>query len=247
VGGWWLPLLAAPFAGSFFFVLVQRLPLDDPGLWGRSRCAACGHALSARELLPIVSFLVQRGRCRACGAAIPIGHLIAELVCVLIAAAAIATGADGLVLWAGCLLGWTLLALAWIDWAHFLLPDALTLPLLLAGLAEAWLAEPWEVTDRALGAVAGYLAFRLLAEAYRRLRRREGLGQGDAKLLAAAGAWLGWQALPQVVLLAALFGLGLALLARLRGASVGAATALPFGPPLAAAIFLLWLVQAWLG
>jgi leader peptidase (prepilin peptidase)/N-methyltransferase len=244
VGAWWLALLAAPFAGSFLYALVRRLPLERPDLWGRSRCEACGHALSARELLPIVSFVVQRGRCRACGVRIPAGHLAAELLCVLIAGAVVATGADGIDLWAGCLLGWTLLALAWIDLEHFLLPDALTLPLLLAGLAEAWLADTWSLTDRALGAVAGYLAFRLLAELYRRLRHREGLGQGDAKLLAAAGAWLGWQALPQVVLLAALLGLGLALLARLRGATLHAATALPFGPPLSAAIFLLWLARA---
>jgi len=96
-------------------------------------------------------------------------------------------------------------------------------------------------------AVAGYGGFRLLGLIYRLIRKREGLGQGDAKLLAAAGAWLGLVALPQVVLLAAILGLGTVLLARLRGADLSAATRLPFGPALAAATFLLWLAQAWTG
>jgi leader peptidase (prepilin peptidase)/N-methyltransferase len=247
MASWWLALLAAPFAGSFFFALVRRLPRERPGLWGRSRCEACGHRLGVAELVPIASFLALRGRCRACGAPIQPAHLHAELAAVLIAAAVAATGAGGLELWAGCVLGWTLLALAWIDWETFFLPDVLTLPLVVAGLAAARWDAPWALTERALGAVLGYLSFRLLGVLYRALRKREGLGQGDAKLFSAAGAWLGWQMLGDVVLLAALLGLGLALLRRLRGETLAAATALPFGPPLAAAIFFLWLAQAWLG
>ena len=242
---WWSPLLAAPFAGSLLFVLVRRLPLEHPDLWGRSRCESCGYPLGVLELVPIVSFLAQRGRCRACGAPIGAAHLVAELLAVLIAAAVAATGASGLELWAGCGLGWTLLALAWIDREHFFLPDALTLPLVVAGLAVAWWDAPWALTDRAAGAAAGYVGLRLIAWAYRALRHRDGLGQGDAKLLAAAGAWLGALALGDVLLLAAALGLALALLARWRGASVTAGTALPFGPPLAAATFAVWLVQAW--
>jgi leader peptidase (prepilin peptidase)/N-methyltransferase len=241
---WWFSLLAAPFVGSFLFVLIRRLPARRPVLWGRSQCESCGHRLGPVELVPIVSFLVQRGRCRACGARIGVAHLAAELIAVLVAAAVAATGAEGLELWAGCGLGWTLLALAWIDWEEGLLPDALTLPLTVSGLALAWWLVPWTLTDRAVGAIVGYLVFRLLATLYRALRKREGLGQGDAKLLAASGAWLGWQALGNVVLLAALLGLGYALVARARGQSLGATTALPFGPALAAATFALWLTQA---
>jgi len=172
-----------------------------------------------------------------------VAHLAAELIALLIAAAVVATGAEGLELWAGCGLGWTLLALAWIDWEEGFLPDALTLPLTVSGLALAWWLMPWTLTDRAVGAIVGYLGFRLLAALYRGLRKREGLGQGDAKLLAASGAWLGWQALGNVVLLAALLGLGFALVARARGQSIGATTALPFGPALAVATFVLWLTQ----
>ena len=240
----WFALLAAPFAGSFFFVLIRRLPARRPVLWGRSCCESCGHRLGPLELVPILSFLAQRGRCRACGAPIDVAHLAAELIALLIAAAVVATGADELALWGGCGLGWTLLALAWIDWEEGVLPDALTLPLVVCGLALAWWLTPWTLTDRAIGAIVGYLGFRLLATLYRAFRNREGLGQGDAKLLAASGAWLGWQALGNVVLLAALLGLGSALVARARGQSLGATTALPFGPPLAVATFVLWLTQA---
>jgi leader peptidase (prepilin peptidase)/N-methyltransferase len=244
---WWFALLAAPFAGSFLFVLVRRLPTACPALWGRSRCEGCGHTLGLLELVPIVSFLALRGRCRACGARVAAAHLAAELIALLIAAAVVATGAEGLELWAGCGLGWTLLALAWIDWEHFFLPDELTLPLGVAGLVLAWWNTPWTLTDQAVGAITAYLGFRLLAALYRALRKREGLGQGDAKLLAASGAWLGWQPLGDVVLLAALLGLGLALVARARGVSLSAATAVPFGPALALATFVLWLMQTWAG
>jgi len=243
----WVAVLAAPFVGSFLYGLVRRLPLERPHLWGRSACEACGHTLAPRELVPLLSYFWQRGRCRACGARIAPGHLFAELAAVAIAGAVLATGAAGADAWAGCALGWTLLALAWIDGENLILPDVLTLPLLVAGLADAWWDAPWALTGRALGAVAGYGGFRLLGLIYRLIRKREGLGQGDAKLLAAAGAWLGLVALPQVVLLAAILGLGTVLLARLRGADLSAATRLPFGPALAAATFLLWLAQAWTG
>ncbi len=247
MASWWLALLAAPFAGSLLFVLVRRLPLENPALWGRSRCEACGRALAATELLPIVSYLVQRGKCRACGARISRSHLIAECLAIGVAGAVATTGADGAELWAGCALGWTLLALAWIDSEHYFLPDVLTLPLVLGGLGEAWLDAPWALTGRSFGAVAGYATFRVIATIYRRLRGRDGLGEGDAKLLAGSGAWLGVLVLPDIVLLAALIGLGMALAARWRGATLQAATAVPFGPALAAATFALWLAQAWLG
>ncbi len=140
-----------------------------------------------------------------------------------------------------CLLGWSLLALAWIDWHTLRLPDALTLPLMALGLAAAWADSSAALASGLVGALAGYAALFGLSVIYRRLRGREGLGQGDAKLLAAGGAWLGWQALPWVVLLAALLGLAVAGLHRMRGGELTAQTALPFGPPLAAAIWIAWL------
>lgn len=235
-----LPLAISPFVGSLLGVLVRRLPEHRPVGFARSACESCDRTLGPLELVPIASFLAQRGRCRGCQAAIAPMHLVIELAAVLVAA--IATGfAEGAELWSGCVLGWSLLALAWIDLRWLLLPDPLTLPLIVAGLLAAWLLEPWTITDRAAGAIAGYGAFRLVELGYRRLRGRDGLGEGDAKLLAGSGAWLGWQALPWVVVVAAAIGLLAAGIAALAGRAVGRDTAMPFGPPLALATWLFWL------
>lgn len=237
-----MPLVAAPFVGSFLGVLIRRLPAGRPVAWARSACEACGEPLGARDLVPLASFLVLRGRCRACGAPIPRFHVAVELAALAIAAVAAAAFPDDPAwLWLSCGLGWTLLALAWIDWDHLFLPDVLTLPLVVAGLlAMAWLA-PEALTGHAIGAAAGYGAFRAIALAYRAARGRDGLGQGDAKLLAAAGAWLGWEALPDTVLVAALLGLAFAGWRALRHGRLDAAERLPFGPCLAVALWLCWL------
>ena len=239
---WWLPLLAAPIVGSFLGVLIRRLPAERPVALARSACEACGHILGARELVPILSYVAQRGRCRACGAAIGGFHPAVELAALAVAVmAASLLRDDPALLWAGCGLGWTVLALAWIDWDHMLLPDILTLPLVAAGLAVTWWLVPEALADHAIGAALGYIAFRGLAWAYRQLRGRDGLGQGDAKLLAAAGAWLGWEGLPMLVLLAALLGLAFAGITALRQGRLDPAAKLPFGPCLALALWLCWL------
>ena len=154
--------------------------------------------------------------------------------------------------WAAGLLGWTLLALALIDRRHGILPDALTLPLLLGGLAFNWRLEEALPADSAIGAAAGYAGFVLIRALYGRLRGREGLGLGDAKLLAAAGAWLGWAALPAVVGLAAVAALATVLAARLLSGGEGAAAALApdreirFGPFLCLAVWVVFLYRdAW--
>jgi len=240
LGQWWAPVLAAPFVGSLLGVLVRRLPAGKPVGMARSACETCGRVLGPADLAPIISYLALRGRCRGCGAPIAPMHLAIELAAVAVAAWAASVDSGG-ALWAGCVLGWTLLALAWIDHATFWLPDLLTLPLILAGLAATWWLQPWALTDHAIGAAAGYAALRLVSWTYETLRRRDGLGEGDAKLLAAAGAWLGWQALPPVLIGAAVAGLVAAGLSMLLGRRVTAATALPFGPPLAAATWIVWL------
>jgi leader peptidase (prepilin peptidase) / N-methyltransferase len=241
----WLPaLLAAPFIGSFLGVVATRLPAREDFLWSRSRCDACGHALGALEMVPLVSHLALRGECRHCRAAIGLHHPGFELAALAVAATAAPFAATGVQLWAGCVLGWTLLVLAWIDLRHMRLPDAITWPLALLGLGATALLDPAALVDHALGVVAGFGGFRLVSLAYRRLRGREGLGRGDACLLGAAGAWVGWQALPSLVLAAAVLGLLWAAAARLAGHAVGRDTALPFGPFLAAGLWLLWLAGA---
>lgn len=248
----WLPaasaILFAPFAGSFLANLAVRLPAGRSIARGRSRCPACGGPLGVRDLVPILGWLALRGRCRRCRAAISPFYPAFELACLAVAAWA-ALVVPGWPLWPTCLLGWLLLTLAAIDYRHFVLPDAVTLPLLVLGLGVVLIVAPERIAAHLFGAVAGFAVFALIAAAYRRLRGRDGLGLGDAKLLAAGGAWLGWQALPTVVAFAA--GLGLAgvltarLIAGLRGdrsaPDLAAATAVAFGPYLAAAIWLVWL------
>ena len=240
----WLLLLLAPCIGSFVGVLVRRLPEGRPVALARSQCEACGAPLSPWELVPLLSFLALRGCCRHCGAPIPAFHPLIETAALAVAASAACVPGDPAWLWASCVLGWTLLALACIDARHFWLPDVLTLPLLLGGLAATLLLDPLAAADHAFAAALGYGAFRLVALLYRRLRGREGLGAGDAKLLAALGAWGGTAVLLPTVLGAAVLGLlGAAVLAVARpGARAGLATVrLPFGTLLAAAFWPLWL------
>ena len=234
-------LIAAPIIGSFLGTVILRSARDESFATGRSHCETCSRTLTALELVPIVSFVLQRGRCRGCGARIGTFHLYVELAAILVPATALLAGADDAMLVASCLLGWILLALSWIDVLVFRLPDALTLPLILAGVGECLWLEPDALVGRTLGAAAGYTAFRLLAWSYRLLRGRDGLGEGDAKLLAAGGAWLGVSALPDIVIAAAVSGLLCAGIIRLTGRRLDSTSMLPFGPFLAAGIWLLWL------
>jgi leader peptidase (prepilin peptidase) / N-methyltransferase len=227
--------------GSFVGVVVMR----EPGGWrglllGRSRCLSCGTELAARDLVPLWSWVANHGRCRHCGAGIAAFYPLVEVVAAALGGVALGL-LDPPASWLAAVLGWWLLALALIDLRSWLLPDVLTLPLIGAGLAvaAAGLLPGVTLGDAGLGAGAGYLALAGVGWIYRRLRGREGLGMGDAKLLAAAGAWLGAAWLPWVLLLAALLGLGFALV---RSRPIRAETAVPFGPPLALAFWALFVV-----
>ena len=237
---WLWPVVLAPFVGSFLGVLATRLPVGGPVVASRSVCDACGRRLGVAELIPLVSWLVLRGKCRTCRQ--PIDWLLPVLE---LAAIAVPLWAmlpeDAPPLWASVLLGWTLLALAAIDVRHFILPDALTLPLIPAGLGIAWLTEPDRLVADLYGAILGFLVLAGLRLAYRRLRGREGLGFGDVKLLAAAGAWVGWEGLPSVMAIAALSGLAAAALLSLKGERLTATTKLAFGPYLCLGLWLVWL------
>jgi leader peptidase (prepilin peptidase)/N-methyltransferase len=139
----------------------------------------------------------------------------------------------------GLVLGTTLIALACHDLAQFRLPDLLTLPLLLAGLAASLLLPAAEPAEHVIGALLGFAVPAAIGWTYRLWRGRDGLGLGDAKLLAAGGAWLGWQALPTVLFVAAIAGIGWFAVLRLRGITDDA---IPFGVPIAGAIWLCWLM-----
>ncbi len=223
--------------GSFVGLVSVRLPAGRPIAFARSACAGCGAVLGPIELVPLLSFAVQRGRCRRCGAAIGWRDPAVEAAAAAIGAIAALGVADPRLAVAVAVLGWALLLLALLDAEHFWLPSSVTLPLVAAGLAvTAWLA-PDDLPGHVIGAAAGYLSLAGVAAAYRALRGRAGLGGGDAKLFAASGAWLGWAALPIVLLAAALSGLVVALLLWRRG--ITATTRLPFGVFLAVATWIV--------
>src|SRR5688572_23499335 len=188
---------------------------------GRSQCDSCGRTLSPRDLVPILSWFLVRGRCRHCGAAIDKKHLAVEAGGALIGLTAIIAHPLPTAIYTA-LFGWWLFLLAALDVEHQWLPDRLTLPLIAAGLAIAWVGIGPPLDERLIGAAAGYASLTLIAFAYRRFRGREGLGGGDPKLFGAIGAWLGWQQLPFVLLGAGLLGLAAVLLMRARGEEVTA-------------------------
>ncbi len=246
--------------GSFLNVVIYRLPLIMERRWQleareilgtpaeqppaaltlskpASRCPACGVAIKARQNIPLLSWLAMRGKAACCGVAISPRYPLVELLTGLMSAACAWRFGFGLELAGALALSWALIALAFIDLDTQLLPDDITLPLLWAGLAFALLGGLVPLESAVIGAIAGYLALWLVFWAFKLATGKEGLGYGDFKLLAALGAWLGWAALPQIILLSSIVGAvtGIALVL-LRRQQRGAA--MPFGPFLAAAGWL---------
>lgn len=236
----WLAIFSAPFIGSFLGVLILRLPVGRPVVAARSACDKCGHPLAPVDLIPLVSYALCKGRCRYCGDMIAPFMPAIEIAATAIAACS-AAWVPGDQVWPTCILGWTLLTTGWIDLRTMILPDILTLPLLLAGLLATAILNPDDLADHAMAAATGYLLLVTVAWTYRKLRRREGLGRGDAKLFAALGAWLGINDLPFVLLFASCAGLIAAAVGALAGKRLTATTAIPFGPFLALAGWLCWL------
>nr|WP_279614787.1 prepilin peptidase [Sphingomicrobium astaxanthinifaciens] len=226
--------------GSHLATIARRWPEGRSALTGRSRCDQCGTALGAHELVPVLSYLVQRGACRHCGAAIARVHLAVEL-----AAAAIGAACFALlplpVAGALAVMGWLLLALGWIDARHLWLPDALVIMLALGGLALGALASGAPLLDRLVGGASGFVVLAALRWAYLRLRGVEGMGAGDPKLLGAIGLWTGWWLLAPILLLASA---GLLVAALVTGAHRDRAREYPLGTALAASAFAVTLAGA---
>jgi leader peptidase (prepilin peptidase)/N-methyltransferase len=235
-----LAIILAPFVGSFLGVVIERLPVGRPTAFGRSACDHCGETLTPRDLIPLVSYLARRGWCSCGRTMLSWFYPGIELAALLVALSAAAV-LSGWLLWASLGLGWTLLTLAAIDYRESVLPDIITLPLIPTGLVLAWVVDPGLLIGHAVSALAGFASLALIAGIYRWVRGRDGLGLGDAKLLAAAGAWLGLQALPSVVLIAAACGLAFALATALAGAKLTWTSRMAFGPHLALAFWLVWL------
>jgi leader peptidase (prepilin peptidase)/N-methyltransferase len=257
--------LFALAVGSFLNVVIHRLPRMIEEDWRRecdqgaeatdkapaaksmnlarpaSHCPSCGHRLRALENIPLVSYLFLRGRCSACKAPISLRYPLVEAATAVLSV---------LVVWrfgftweslAALVLTWSLVALAVIDLDTQLLPDAITLPLLWLGLLlslQGWFTDSHSAI---LGAALGYLSLWGIFQLFRLLTGKEGMGFGDFKLFALFGAWLGWQHLPQIILLSAVTGAVVGtLLIVTRGHD--RQIPIPFGPYLAAAgwLSLMW-------
>ena len=237
--------------GSFLNVVIHRMPkiierqwraevaeasgqpLPDETAYNlmvpRSQCPSCGHAITALENVPVISFLVLRGRCAGCKTPISARYPCVELL---------TGGLSALVAWnfgftwataAGLLFVWAMIALAFIDLDSFYLPNDITLPLLWAGILVNMGGAFVDLQTSVIGAVAGYLSLWLVYWGFKFATGKEGMGHGDFKLLAAIGAWLGWKMLPVVIMLSSLMGavIGIALIAF---AQHERSKPIPFGP-----------------
>lgn len=260
------PAVAGAFGlmiGSFLNVVVHRLPRIMEREWHAqcaelrgeapppeeplglatppSRCPHCGHAISAIENIPVVSYLALRGKCRGCGTAIGIRYPFVEAATGLLFALAALKFGPGVKAAGAMLFLAAGIALTFIDFDTQLLPDDITLPLLWGGLLLNVFGTYTDLTSAVIGAAAGYLSLWSVYWLFKLATGKEGMGHGDFKLLAAVGAWLGWQVLPLTILLSSLVGaiVGIVLIVLARH---GRNVPIPFGPYLAAAgiIALFW-------
>lgn len=256
--GLFLALWVALCVGSFLNVVIYRVPVMLERQWEaeareilsqdqasvpaapfnlmvpRSRCPACEAPIQAWQNIPVVSWLLLRGRCRSCGAPISVRYPVVETLTAVCSMAVLALFGFTWLGAAALLYTWMLLALTFIDYDTQLLPDQLTLPLLWLGLVTNVFGGFTEPTSAIVGAAAGYLFLWSTYWAFKLLTGKEGMGYGDFKLLAAIGAWLGWQVLPAAVLIAAGVGLIYALGTALAGRRTQSQP-IPFGPFLAIA------------
>jgi leader peptidase (prepilin peptidase)/N-methyltransferase len=262
----WMAGLFGLVIGSFLNVVIHRLPVMLERSWQsqcreilnpnqlltdaaerfdlivpRSRCPHCGHAITALENIPVLSFLWLRGKCSACRKPISWRYPIVELLTGCLSVLVAWRFGFSLAALAGLALTWSLIALSFIDVDRQLLPDDLTLPLLWTGLLFNIFAVFVPLSSAVIGAAAGYVSLWLVYQLFKLTTGKEGMGYGDFKLFAVLGAWLGWQSLPLIILLASLVGavVGISFIVFFGH---DRRMPIPFGPFLCAAgwIALLW-------
>ena len=207
------------FVGSFLNVCIYRLPRGRTVLWGRSHCPSCERQIRAWENIPVVSWLALRGRCAGCGAAISMQYPIIELVTALIFAGAAWLYGPTLLLVARLVFAAAMVVLFMIDLQHRILPNVITIPGVVAGLAFSLVLPPG-LRDALIGAIACSLILFAMGEAVSRALGKDALGFGDVKMTAMMGAFLGWQLTLVALFLASFLGsvIGIALVMR-RGES----------------------------
>lgn len=249
--------------GSFLNVVIYRLPIIMQREWAeqcaeltgeanqsqasfslskpRSACPHCGHAITALENIPVISYLFLGGKCKNCRTPISIRYPLIEAISACMSAIiAWHFGFDWNAIGA-LMLSWALIVLTFIDVDHQLLPDKITLPLIWLGLAFNLAGVYTDLHSSVIGAIAGYLSLWSIYHLFKLVTGKEGMGYGDFKLLAALGAWMGWQALPMIVLLSSFVGAAIGItLVLLKNHQ--REIPIPFGPYLAIAgwIALVW-------
>lgn len=238
----WMALAFAlgPAFGSFIGLVSLRLPVGRPIGADRSACEGCGRRLGILDLVPIASFVALGGSCRSCKAPIARRYLALEVTCALLPVWAGLVHPGPMAL-AGAVLAWQLVLLCLLDAEHLWLPRAATLPLVASGVVVSTIDGAEAATHSLIGAAVGYASLAVIAAAYRRLRGRDGLGGGDAYMLAGSGAWVGWIGIPTTLLWASLAGLSLVVAGLAVGRPIRADQRLPFGVFLAAGTWLTWL------
>ncbi|MGI9276875.1 MAG: prepilin peptidase [Endozoicomonas sp.] len=251
--------------GSFLNVVVHRLPVMLERQWKLeclealhpdkvpqeqvpynlvkpgSSCPSCGHKIRPWENIPVISYLLLKGKCSSCKASISARYPLVEIISAFLAAIAGIVYGPSVEMLLVCLLSWSLLVLTLIDLDTQLLPDNITLPLVWIGLLVNISGTLVPLSDAVLGAISGYMILWSIFWLFKLATGKEGMGYGDFKLLAALGAWLGWQMLPLIIVLSSLVGT-LAALALMVFKGHERSKPIPFGPYLAVAgyIALLW-------
>jgi leader peptidase (prepilin peptidase)/N-methyltransferase len=224
--------LLGAVTGSFLNVCIYRLPLDQSVITPRSRCMACGAPVAWFDNLPILSWFLLRGRCRSCGASYSIRYPLVELATALLSLFLFLRFGPSPSYLIYFVLAAALVVITFIDLDHQIIPDEISLPGIGIGfLASFFLPEPGWISSL-LGAVIGWGSLALVFYGYLWLTGREGMGGGDAKLLAMLGAFLGLKAVPFIIFSSSLVGTvaGLSIMALQRK---GRHLAIPFGPYLA--------------
>lgn len=249
--------------GSFLNVVILRFPLQLNAGWRRdsrdflglepelsvpltlsrpnSRCPSCKVPIRARHNIPLISYIFLRGRCNACAEPIAPQYPFVELLSALLATFFVYHFGLSVVTVYGLILSYTLVVLTGIDLQEKLLPDQITLPLLWIGLFANLSGTFVPLTDAVVGAIAGYLSLWIVFWIFKLLTGKEGMGYGDFKLLAALGAWLGWQMLPMVILLSTAVGAAVGI-AGIIFAGRSRDTTIAFGPFMAVAG---WIAFVW--